>query len=169
MIMYSRDLTTNLCVYSRVSVRGRAANDRLSSAGRTSSFQLEKTSSWLRSTASDPPPPPHTHTPVFPHFSASPPRFRAQELRGEQQRRRTERQPSDSRQGLLGLDGFWPPQRRGVRILFVMPPTPQTLFLTLIMVMREKQKKTPSTNTQAGCSPSYNTSLFMMYLLYICL
>lgn len=97
-------------------------------------------SSWRKpppGTASAPP------TPVFPHFSASPPRFRAQELGGEQQRRGTERQPSDSRQGLLGLDGFWPPQRRGVRILFVMPlhPHPQTPFLTLIMVTREKQKK----------------------------
>lgn len=60
--------------------------------------------------------------PFFPHLPASPPRFRAQELHSQQQRRRPERQPSDSRQGLLGLDGFRPPQRGGVRVFFVTPP-----------------------------------------------
>lgn len=81
---------------------------------------------------------------VFPHLPTSPPRFRAQELHGKQQRCRTERQPSDSRQGLLGLDGFRPPQCGGVRILFV---------IALQMIMREKHKKKKTTtneNAQAG-------------------
>lgn len=47
------------------------------------------------------------------------PRFRAQELHGKQQRQRAECQPPDSRQGLLGVDGFRPPQCRGVRVLLV--------------------------------------------------
>lgn len=163
MITYSREWTTDLCVYSRVNARGRQANDRLSSTSKTSSFQLEKTSSWLRSIASAPP------TPVFPHFSASPPRFRAQELRGEQQRRRTERQPSDSRQGLLGLDGFWPPQRRGVRILFVMPPHPhpQTPFLTLIMVTRKNRKKNKHKHASWLLTILQHESIYDVFVVYL--
>lgn len=54
------------------------------------------------------------HPLFFYHLPTSPPRFCAQKLHSKQQRQCTECQPPDSRQGLLGLDGFRPPQRRGV-------------------------------------------------------
>lgn len=79
-----------------------------------------------------------------------PPRFCAQELHGEQQRRRTECQPPDSRQGLLGVDGLRPPERRGVRVLFVRG---KSKFIPLRTATQEKEDKKKKPNKQKKNNP----------------
>lgn len=79
-----------------------------------------------------------------------PPRFCAQELHGEQQRRRTECQPPDSRQGLLGVDGLRPPERRGVRVLFVRG---KSKFIPLRTATQEKEDKKKQPNKQKKTTP----------------
>lgn len=61
----------------------------------------------------------HTHTPLsllnLRNFFFLP-SFCAQKFHSQQQ---GQRQPSNSRQRLHGLDRFWPPQCRGVRVLLI--------------------------------------------------
>lgn len=141
VIMRSRELETHLCVNGRLNAPDKqiccpplgehpCSTPECQKPTRKQPFHLPRNA------------PSKALAVVFPHLPTSPPRFRAQELRGEQQRDRTAHQPSDSRQGLLGLDGFRPPQRRGVRILFVMP-------LPVITLEKHEKKQPPTTNKNA--------------------
>lgn len=93
---------------------------------------------------------PSTHSLPSPPPPPCPPRFCAQELHGEQQRRRTECQPPDSRQGLLGVDGLRPPERRGVRVLFVRG---KSKFIPLRTATQEKEDKKKKPNKQKKTTP----------------
>lgn len=119
--MHSRESEANLCICARVNAPGKRTSDLSSSAGGTSWFhsgaepELGHSSFLLLAEehSSSNPQPPFCSCFLL-TLTVSLPRFRAQEFHGEQQRRGAKHQPSDSRQGLLGLDGFRPPQRRGV-------------------------------------------------------